>query len=181
MGAVRHRLRTGLAILAVIGALIAIVVLSGPSSESGMGRPAPQLPTSVLVPPKPTLASLRGKPAAINFWASWCAPCRQEAPALERLARSLHGRARLVGVDWNDGLGGARSYIGQHRWTFPNLRDSDGVVGNRYGIHGLPTTFILNPQGTITDVLLGPQSVESLVASVGAVAFGAPADVPAPL
>jgi cytochrome c biogenesis protein CcmG/thiol:disulfide interchange protein DsbE len=148
--------------LGVIGALIAIVVLSGTSNGPGPGRPAPRLPTSVLVPPKLTLASLRGKPAVINFWASWCSPCRQEAPALESLARSLHGRAHLVGVDWTDGLGGARSYVSQYHWTFPNLRDPDGVVGNSYGIQGMPTTFILNSHGTITDVLRGPQSLESL-------------------
>src|SRR5207247_538149 len=118
--------------------------------------------TSVLVPPRPTLASLRGEPAAINFWASWCPPCRQEAPALERLARSLHGRVRLVGVNWNDGLDGARSYVHHYGWTFPNLLDSNGVVGLHYGIQGLPTTFILDPKGGITDVLAGPQSLHSL-------------------
>ncbi|HEY8640918.1 MAG TPA: TlpA disulfide reductase family protein [Solirubrobacterales bacterium] len=157
-----RRLLIGLAILAVVGVLVGVEILSGASNGSGTGRPAPRLPTSVLVPPKLTLASLRGKPAAINFWASWCSPCREEAPALERLARSLHGRARLVGVDWTDGLSAARSYVSQYHWTFPNLRDPDGVVGNSYGIQGLPTTFILDSQGTITDVLRGPQSLESL-------------------
>jgi cytochrome c biogenesis protein CcmG, thiol:disulfide interchange protein DsbE len=157
-----RRLLIGLAILAVVGGLVGAEILSGTSNGSGTGRPAPSLPTSVLVPPKLTLASLRGKPAAINFWASWCSPCREEAPALERLARSLHGRARLVGVDWTDGLNGARSYVGQYHWTFPNLRDPDGVIGNSYRIQGLPTTFILDSQGTITGVLRGPQSLGSL-------------------
>jgi cytochrome c biogenesis protein CcmG/thiol:disulfide interchange protein DsbE len=157
-----RRLLIGLAIFAVVGGLVAAEILSGTSNGSGTGRPAPPLPTSVLVPPKVTLTSLRGKPAAINFWASWCSPCRQEAPALERLSRSLHGRAHLVGVDWTDGLGGARSYVSQYHWTFPNLRDPDGVVGNSYRIQGLPTTFILNSHGTIIDVLRGPQSLGSL-------------------
>jgi cytochrome c biogenesis protein CcmG, thiol:disulfide interchange protein DsbE len=157
-----RRLLTGLAVVAVVGGLVAAEILSGSSNGSGTGRPAPPLPTSVLVPPKVTLASLRGKPAAINFWASWCEPCRQEAAALERLAGTLRGRARLVGVDWTDGLGGARSYVSQYHWRFPNLRDSDGVVGNSYRIQGLPTTFVVNSQGTITDVLRGPQSLESL-------------------
>jgi cytochrome c biogenesis protein CcmG/thiol:disulfide interchange protein DsbE len=157
-----RRLLTGLAVLAVVGGLVAAEILSGGSNGAGTGRPAPSLPTSVLVPPKVTLASLRGKPAVINFWASWCDPCRQEAAALERLSGTLHGRARLVGVDWTDGLGGARSYVSQYHWTFPSLRDPDGVVGNSYRIQGLPTTFIVNSHGTITDVLRGPQSLESL-------------------
>jgi cytochrome c biogenesis protein CcmG/thiol:disulfide interchange protein DsbE len=157
-----RRLFIGLGILAVVGAVIGVEVLSGTSNGPGTGKPASPLPTSVLVPPKVTLASLRGKPAAINFWASWCDPCREEASGLERLARSLHGRARLVGVDWTDGLSGARSYVRQYHWTFPNLRDPDGVVGNSFGIQGLPMTFILDSQGTITDVLRGPQSLESL-------------------
>jgi thiol-disulfide isomerase/thioredoxin len=152
-----------LIILAVAAALIAIVVLSGTSGRSGSGRPAPQLPTGVLVPPMVTLASLRGEPAAINFWASWCAPCQKEAPDLEHVGRLLRGRARLVGVNWEDGTNAAHSYVDQYHLTFPNLIDPDGVVGNAYGLHGLPTTFILDSQGKITDVLPGPQSAESLM------------------
>lgn len=152
-----------MSILAVIGALIVITLLSGTSNRSGTGRAAPRLPTDVLVPPRVTLASLRGKPVAINFWASWCTPCHQEAPDLERVARSLHGSARLVGVDWNDGSGAARSYVSQNHLTYPNLVDSDGVAGNDYGLNGLPTTFILDSQGRITDVLRGPQSAETLL------------------
>ncbi len=159
----RRRLLVGLSTLAVVAALIAIVLLSGRSNRFGTDRPAPRLPTGVLVPPRVTLASLRGKPAAINFWASWCTPCHQEAPDLERAARSLHGSARLVGVAWNDGSGASRSYVSQYHLTFPNLVDPDGVVGNDYGLNGLPTTFILDSQGKIADVLPGPQSAEALL------------------
>jgi thiol-disulfide isomerase/thioredoxin len=146
-----------------IAGLVAIVLLSGTSSRTGTGRPAPPLPNSVLVPPKVTLAALRGRPAAINFWASWCSPCLKEAPELERVARQLRGRARLVGVDWTDGTGAARSFVAQHHLTYPNLIDSDGVTGSRYGLNGLPTTFILDGEGKITDILRGPQSAESLL------------------
>ena len=155
-----------MAVLAIAGALIGVELLSGSSNGSGTGRPAPALPASVLVPPKVTLASLRGKPAAINFWASWCSPCRKEAADLERLAGSLHGRAHLVGVNWTDGLKGARSYVQQYGWTFPNLRDSSGEVGNRYGLSGLPTTFILDSRGRVADVLRGPQSLDGLRAAL---------------
>lgn len=120
------------------------------------------MPTSVLVPPAVSPASLRGEPAAINFWASWCEPCREEAPALERLARSLGGRAQVVGVNWNDSSSGGRSWIEKYGWTFPNLRDGEGAVGHDYGLRGLPTTFIVDPRGRIDAVLLGPQSESSL-------------------
>jgi peroxiredoxin len=99
---------------------------------------------------------------AINFWAGWCGPCRDEASAFEHLARSLHGQARLVGVNWNDSLDSARSFISAHHLTFPNLRDADGTVGDSYRITGLPTTFIVDSRGRITDVLQGPQDVSDV-------------------
>ena len=120
------------------------------------------MPTAVLVAPRVTLFSLRARPAAINFWASWCEPCREEAPALEQVALTLHGRARLVGVNWNDSLSGARSFVREYHPKFPMLRDSSGAVGYDYGINGLPTTFILNPRGEIVETLRGPQRVSSL-------------------
>ncbi len=142
-------------------ALVVAEVLSG-TSDSGIGRKAPQLPTSVLVPPAVQVASLHGRPAAINFWASWCEPCRREAPDLERLSQELDGHASVVGVDWTDGLDSARAFIREHDMTYPNLRDQDGVVGQRYGLIGLPTTFILDSHGTISEVLRGPQTSQSV-------------------
>ena len=155
----------GLAIVAAVGALVLVVVLSG-SSGSRIGRPAPQLPKEVLVPPRETVASLRGNPAAINFWASWCDPCRKETPELERLSRSLHGEARLVGVDYSDGRGSAESFIREFDVTYPVLRDPDGVVGDRYGVTGLPTTAILNSKGRIVQLLRGPQTEDSVRAAL---------------
>jgi cytochrome c biogenesis protein CcmG/thiol:disulfide interchange protein DsbE len=150
-----------LVVVGIVAVLVGAELLSG-SSNSGSGRPAPQLPTSVIVPPAVHLASLRGKPAAINFWASWCDPCRREAPELERLSRSLHGSASVVGVDWSDGLNSARGFIREHHMTYPNLRDQDGMVGQRYGLIGLPTTFIVDSHGTISDVLRGAQTAQSV-------------------
>lgn len=156
----RRILLPTLALLAVAGLIAYEVASTG--SKSSTPRPAPPLPTAVLQPPRVTLAGLRGKPALINFWASWCDPCRQEAPELERLYRSLHGSARLVGVDYTDQVDAARSFIRQYGWTFPILSDPDGVYGARYGFSGLPTTAVLDSRGRVVQTLRGPQTEEGL-------------------
>jgi cytochrome c biogenesis protein CcmG/thiol:disulfide interchange protein DsbE len=146
--------------LVIAGVVIAEVATNGRSND--LGRPAPELPNQVLVPPKVDLASLRGKPAILNFWASWCEPCKREAPGLERLGKSLRGRARLVGVDWGDSGEGARAFISRYHWTFPNLRDAGNAVGGRFGLRGLPTTFILDSNGRIAAQLPGPHSADAI-------------------
>ncbi len=98
----------------------------------------------------------------VNFWASWCEPCRQEAPELERLNRSLHGEAQLVGVDYTDRAGNARDFIRKYGWTFPVLSDPDGIYGARYRFSGLPTTIVLDSQGRIVETLRGPQTAADL-------------------
>jgi cytochrome c biogenesis protein CcmG/thiol:disulfide interchange protein DsbE len=106
----------------------------------------------------------------VNFWASWCGPCIKEAPELRRFARGLRDRGTLVGVDWNDQLSGAREFIRKSRWTFPNLRDADGTIGNRWGLSGLPNTFVLDASGRVVRVLRGPQTVTSLEHALSAAA-----------
>lgn len=141
-------------------ALIAIEIATA-GGNGGTGQPAYPLPTKVLQGPRVTLAVLKGKPALINFWASWCEPCREEAPELARLSRSLHGRAAVVGIDYTDQEDRARSFLRQNGWTFPVLADPDGVYGAHYGFSGLPTTIVLDPEGRIAATLRGPQSVSS--------------------
>ena len=146
--------------VALVAGLIAFEV--GFAGSGGAPKPAPPLPSAVLQPPKTTLAGLRGKPALVNFWASWCEPCRKEAPELERFDRSLHGAANLVGVDYTDEAGSARDFIDRYGWTFPVLSDPDGTYGARYRFSGLPTTVVLDSQGRIVETLRGPQTVADL-------------------
>jgi thiol-disulfide isomerase/thioredoxin len=149
-------------VVALVGTLVLLEVLtSGGGDSARAARGAPALPSEVLTPPRVTVASLRGKPAIVNFWASWCGPCRKEAHELALLSRRLGGRAALVGVDWNDALPGARGFIRANGWTFPNLRDGDGTVGNDYRLSGLPNSFVLDRDGRIAKVLIGPQTVTS--------------------
>ncbi|MGV1047059.1 MAG: TlpA family protein disulfide reductase [Solirubrobacterales bacterium] len=146
-------------VVALVAGLIAFEALSANSGEAG--KPAPPLPSAVLQAPGASLASLRGEPALINFWASWCEPCRQEAPELERLQRSLHG-ARLVGVDYTDREDAGRRFAEKYGWSFPILDDPDGIYGARYRLGGLPTTVVLDSSGRIVELLRGPQTAADL-------------------
>lgn len=148
----------------VIALVVAVIVFEVASSGSSTTKTqaAPPLPSAVLQPPKTTLATLRGKPALVNFWASWCEPCKEEAPAVERLWRGLHGSAGLVGVDYSDGSAHARAFMRAHGLSYPMLSDAEGIAGARYGVHGLPTTFVLNSRGQIVETLTGPQTTSSL-------------------
>jgi thiol-disulfide isomerase/thioredoxin len=166
---VRGRLRPvawALAVLAAI-AVLAIVGLASKHSPAA-GRPAPALPKEHLSGPSTPSFGAGGHSKIVVFWASWCEPCAQEAPAVQRVAQSAIGRGRVIGVDWNDGLPGARSFIRDHSWTFPNVRDGEGTVGSAYRLIGLPTTFVVDADGRIRSMLSGPQSEASLVRALGA-------------
>jgi hypothetical protein len=71
-----------------------------------------------------------------------------------------------VGVDWNDGLSGARAFVRRYRWSFSILRDPDGAVGNRWGLTGLPTTSVLDSRGRVAATLRGPQTADKVEAEL---------------
>jgi cytochrome c biogenesis protein CcmG, thiol:disulfide interchange protein DsbE len=140
----------------------ALVVGLAPNGSSGHPRAAPTLPREDLVAPSVTVADLHGHPAFVTFWAGWCGPCEHEAPVLQRFSQGLGGRARLIGVNWSDGLADARAFIRKYHWTFTSLRDGSGEVGRSYGVTGLPTTFVLDGQGQVRETLRGPQTAQTL-------------------
>jgi cytochrome c biogenesis protein CcmG/thiol:disulfide interchange protein DsbE len=145
----------------VAGVVVAAIVVAELASGSGStdtGRAAPPLPAKALRPPGTDLAALRGKPALVDFFASWCGPCAEEAPTLRKLSTSLGDRATVVAVDWDDAGGPARAFVRKHGWTFPVLADTSGEAGEKYGLVGLPTSFVLDPQGRIVATFRGPQS-----------------------
>ncbi len=149
----------------VVAALVALFVF-GFASASSSHRRAPALPREQLAGPPTSLSSLlggaHGRPVLVVFWASWCEPCQHEAAALERFSQTSYGRDRIVGVDWNDALSGARSFIRHYGWTFSTVRDAEGTVGYRYDLSSLPTTFVLDGTGHIHTTLHGPQTEQTL-------------------
>jgi thiol-disulfide isomerase/thioredoxin len=170
---------SGLVLLAVLLA----VGLAGRSS--GANRAAPALPRATLVGAPVALASLLGAPptshaaagvhgthpALVLFWASWCAPCQQEAPAVERFARSAAGRGRIVGVDYGESaLTLPRAFVHRYRWSFPTLSDPDLLAAEAYRVRVLPTTFAIDSRGRIVATLSGPQTEQSLARALAAAA-----------
>jgi cytochrome c biogenesis protein CcmG/thiol:disulfide interchange protein DsbE len=103
-----------------------------------------------------SLAALRGSPAVVNFWASWCPPCGQEAQSLNRLAQQWGGRGvRFVGIDFNDASDSARSFARKNDVRYTLLRDTQDVK-DTYGVTGPPETFVLDREGHAVAHFDGP-------------------------
>jgi peroxiredoxin len=104
------------------------------------------------------LSEHRGKTVLINFWATWCPPCREEMPALERLYRRHKDRGLvLVAVSLDADPTVVPPYVRASKLTFPVALDPKAEVGNKYGVRALPSSFVVDRQGTMTALALGPR------------------------
>ena len=102
------------------------------------------------------LADYRGKVVLVNFWATWCAPCRAEMPSIERLRQALEGRPFVVlAVNVGENPAAARSFAEKLRVRFPILLDRDLSVAKAWGAKLLPATFLVGPDGAIKYTYLG--------------------------
>jgi len=102
------------------------------------------------------LSDIQGKTVVLDFFASWCGPCRQQAPIIDRLARRLSGpKLAVLGVNTSDEFGDARRYLDAHRPSYPVLFDGDAEAANAFGVSGLPTLLVIDKQGIVRAVEMG--------------------------
>lgn len=146
--------------LACVAGLLALLVwkLAHPQHAPKVGSVAPTFTLPRLEGSgKVSLASLRGRPVVLNFWASWCIPCKSEAAVLERDWQRYRSRGVVfLGVDNKDLASDARTFVAAHGLTFPMLQDGSGSVTSTYGISQVPETYILDRQGRIVAHIAGP-------------------------
>lgn len=119
---------------------------------------------------------LRGIPYVLNFWASWCVPCREEAPILQ--AGWEEGRRQsilFVGLDMQDVRQDARDFLADFDIDYLNIRDANDTVARRYGLIGIPETYFISARGEVVGHVIGTVTLEQLRAGMAAAATGRPA------
>ena len=159
-----------LAVLAVLG-LLGFGLIKKSSDGTAIGDPAPadSLPR-LGGDGSGSLAAYRGDWVLVNVWASWCGPCRQESPALQRFFARHRSEIAVLGVDTRDLTGDGRAFVAEHGLRYPQLRDGDGDYAHELGTTGVPESFLVGPAGKLAAHRPGPFRDEGDIA-----AFSAPA------
>jgi cytochrome c biogenesis protein CcmG, thiol:disulfide interchange protein DsbE len=152
-----------MAVLAVIG-LLAFGLIKKGDDPLQTGDPAPEAQLSSLDgSAQGSVADYRGQWVLVNVWASWCDPCRDEAPALERFYRAHRAdEFTVLGVDTQDNSEDGRAFVKEFGLTYPQLHDGSGDYADDLKTTGVPENFLIDPDGNVALVLRQPVTAESL-------------------
>ncbi len=145
------------AVLAVVG-LLAYGLLSKGAAKVAVGDPVPdrELPR-LRGDGEGSIAEYRGRWVLVNLWASWCVPCRREAPVLERFQRRYRRRdVTVLGIDVQDNSDDALAFLRDHPTTYPQLRSVGDERSDAFGSTGVPENFLVDPRGRLMLIWRGP-------------------------
>jgi peroxiredoxin len=158
--------------LAVSAAWIGFTAFAFPVTTNGLtpapneGFLAPDFTLETIEGQIYTLSELRGRPLLINFWATWCPPCRAEMPAMQRVYEAYQQQGFMilaVNATHQDSHTAALEFSRQYQLTFPILLDLDGSITRQYRVHSFPTSYFVDPTGLITEVVIGGPMAEALL------------------
>lgn len=143
-----------------IAAVLLVLGLASCGDPAG-SRQAPEFALPDLGGKTVSLASFRGKPVLVNFWATWCETCKKEMPDLEGLSLRSGGRYSVIGVSMDENLAAVAPFVKVHKVTFPILY-TDGKVSAAYAVRGLPAAFLIDAEGRIVRRWVGAVDVRSV-------------------
>lgn len=161
-------------ITVLIIAVLAYTLWNGLSEKGNLqtpsqlvGKPAPEFVLESFDGERVRLSDFREKTLLVNFWASWCHPCREEAPVLEKTYMFFSGRqVEFIGINIMDDKKSAEEYIKSLGGTFVNVYDPENRVHLEYGVGGVPETFFVNPDGIITGKHRGPLTEKMIMSYI---------------
>jgi thiol-disulfide isomerase/thioredoxin len=130
-----------------------------------LGYVAPDFELHDLTGNTVSLQSLRGKPVLLNFWSTWCPPCRKEMPDLQAFHATHGAKIHLVGINWGEELGEIKSFLNEYGVTYLNVIDENGKLFVLYQLSGLPTSYFLDEDGIIRGIWLGAMTAQDIVAA----------------
>jgi len=149
--------------LLIIVYILALRVASSSSSPaaapvaSAQGKLAPDFKLTLFNGEEKSLAALRGSVVVVNIWASWCGPCRIEAPTLETVWQNYKDRGvAFVGVAVSDTEADARAFIKRFKLTYPNGLDADAAIARAYRVSAVPETIVVSKDGRVAKLFVGP-------------------------
>jgi cytochrome c biogenesis protein CcmG/thiol:disulfide interchange protein DsbE len=143
----------------VLALILTQLLTPAPNSGSDplVGHPAPNFSLVMLRPDTGksmlSLSNFKGKPVVLNFWASWCEPCKEELPLLESSWKQLQAQGKdvvFLGIDFQESSSDATSFLQQYGITYPAVLDANGSVAIKYGVTSLPQTIFISRNGTVT-------------------------------
>jgi cytochrome c biogenesis protein CcmG/thiol:disulfide interchange protein DsbE len=155
----------GVAIVAFL-LLLSYGLLSGPGSAPLSEGPAPDFSLELFDGGQLSLADFHDQVVVINFWASWCEPCQEEAPLLEEVWQEYQGQGvTFIGIAYKDTESKARTFLDEFGINYPNALDPGNRVARAYRIRGVPETFFIK-DGEIASLYIGPLSKDQLVTRI---------------
>jgi cytochrome c biogenesis protein CcmG/thiol:disulfide interchange protein DsbE len=163
----RTALWTSLALGCAIAVFVGVLATRQPAevrlaNSPLLGKPAPPVSgTNIFDGADVDLAAYEGKWVVLNFFASWCVPCKQEHPQIERFVQRHADDAQVVAVIWDDSVGAAKAFFRENGGDWPVIADPGVQIGLDYGVRGPPESFVIAPDGVVVAKYTGPRTAAS--------------------